>query len=120
MKLNEIVNKAGFRMGFDKKKSILDGAYELHAMPGRFVYQPGKFVMDTDQFRIEARKGKRVVGWVNFEQKGDALEALDLVVLKDYRRQGIATEMYKFAEELGNTIRPSSKQTGLGKAFWKK
>lgn len=120
MKLNEVVNKVGFKMGFDKKKSILDGKYELRAMPGRFIYQPGKFVTDTDQFRIEAYKGKLLVGWVNFENIDNALEALDLVVLKDYRRQGIASEMYKFAEELGNTIRPSSKQTTLGKAFWKK
>lgn len=104
MKINEIVNKAGFKMGFDKKKSILDGAYELRAMPGRFIHVPGKFVIDTDQFRIEAHKGKRLAGWVNFEQVDNALEALDLFVTKDYRRQGIASEMYKFAEELGNTI----------------
>lgn len=118
MKLTEVLNKAVFRLGFEKSKPILDGKYLLKAMPGRFTYVPGKFVTETDQFRIEAYKGKTLVGWVNFENKGDHLEALDLVVTKEHRRKGIATEMYKFAKELGNDIKASDKQTSLGKAFW--
>jgi len=120
MKLTEVLNKQVFRLGFEKSKPILDGKYLLKAMPGRFTYQPGKFVTETDQFRIEAYKGKTLVGWVNFENKKDHLEALDLVVNKEHRRKGIATEMYTFAKELGNDIKASDKQTSLGKAFWDK
>lgn len=120
MKICEVVNKAVFRMGFNKMKSILNGKYELRAMPGNFEYVPGKFVTTSKQFRIEAYDRKLLIGWVNFEVVDDKLEALDLVVTKDYRRQGIATEMYSFARELGNTIQPSGKQTKLGKEFWSK
>ena len=118
MRLYEVINPKIFNLGFEQKKSILDGKYELIAKAGPMLYSPGKVVTKSEQFRIEAYKKRVLVGWVNFEQKGDHLEALDLFVNKHHRQKGIASEMYVFAKELGNTIKPSSKQTALGKAFW--
>lgn len=120
MLLNEIINQSVFRRGFEKSKEILDGEFTLVAKHGYIQYSPTKKINVSHQFRIEAFRGKEQVGWVNFEPRGESLEALDLVVIEKYRRKGIATEMYKFAKELGNSIIPSSKQTALGKAFWTK
>lgn len=123
MKVNELfeaVNPKVFRAGFEKTKEILDGKYKLVATNGYLPYTTPQTLV-SKQFRIEVRTAKNVrVGWVNFENIDDNLEALDLVVEPKHRRKGIATEMYKFAKELGNTIKPSSKQTGMGKAFWTK
>ena len=120
MRVDEIINQSIFRRGFEKTKEILDGKFTLVAKHGYIQYSSTKKINVSTQFRIEAYKGKEQVAWVNFEPHGENLEALDLVVTEKYRRLGIATEMYKFAKELGNSIIPSSKQTALGKAFWNK
>lgn len=117
MRLVELVNPKVFHRGFER--SMEYGPYTLVATPGYFRYgqKPGE---PSDQFRIEARKGRVMVGWVNFENIDDNLEALDLHIDPKHRRKGIATAMYKFAKELGNSISPSSKQTAMGKLFWNK
>jgi hypothetical protein len=120
MLLNELVNNSVFNRGFEKTKDILDGKITLVAKHGYLPYSSTKKINVSHQFRIEALNGKQLVGWVNFERRGDDLEALDLVVNEPYRRKGIASQMYAFAKELGNSITPSSKQTALGKAFWTK
>lgn len=118
--LFETVNKKVFTQGFEQERSILDGEYKLVAKHGYLPYTKPQ-TMYSKQFRIEARTKKGVVvGWVNFENKDDNLEALDLDVADKHQRKGIATEMYKFARDLGNSIKPSSKQTGSGKKFWNK
>ena len=116
--LLERVNEKLFWQGTEETKPIMDGEYVLTARAG-YVKLGAKPAYKSEQFRIEAKTKKGVhVAWVNFENKDGALEALDLFVEARHRRKGIATEMYKFARELGNDIRPSSKQTGLGKQFW--
>lgn len=113
--LCERVNRDIFRPGFEKTKLVLDDKYKLVATPG-YVKLGDK---ESTQFRIEIQtiRGTKL-GWVNFEIKDGKLEALDLNVDKNFRRRGFATEMYKFARELGNDIAPSLKQTELGKKFW--
>jgi hypothetical protein len=75
---------------------------------------------DSTQFEIRAEAGlKNQVAWVKFEQHDNHLEALDVVVQPAWRRYGIASEMYKFARELKNDIKPSKLQTAMGKEFWK-
>ena len=118
--INEKVNDKLFYQGYEKNKSILDGNIILVASAGYVGYgsRPG---YKSTQFRIVAKTAKGAeIGWVNFENKDDKLEALDLTIQPQYRRQGIATEMYKFARELGNDISPSKLQTTMGKAFWSK
>ncbi len=119
MLLTEIVNKSIFNRGFEKTKTILNGKYELTAKCGIIPYNPNKKINVSSQFRIEAKKGKQLVGWVNFEERNNSLVAIDVVVVEEHRRKGIATAMYDFAKELGNSISPSSMQTKLGKEFWK-
>jgi GNAT superfamily N-acetyltransferase len=123
----EATNPAVFKRGFSKIKEILGGEYTLTATPGYFKYRTEAAPVKSEQFRIECKDKKgNLVGWVNFEEKRDHsdktdnLEAIDLVVNKEHRRKGIATEMYKFARELKNDIRPSSKQTSMGQQFWRK
>jgi ribosomal protein S18 acetylase RimI-like enzyme len=121
MKLAELfekINDKVFWQDFSKDKEILDGAYTLQARCGWIkINAPNKY--KSDQFRITAKSKKQgEVGWVNFEVKDGKLEALDLSIQPAHRRKGIATEMYKFARELGNDIAPSRLQTGMGKQFW--
>jgi len=120
---DETVNPAVFKRGFEKTKPY--GKYTLVAKHGALPYIPGKKASESDQFRIEAYNGKAMVGWVNFKVNGlgfgpkdHSLEAIDLNVESSHRRKGIATAMYKFANELGNDIRASSMQTSNGKDFW--
>ena len=116
----ETVNDKLFYQGYEHKKPILGGKYVLLATSGYVGYgaKPGH---KSTQFRIVARTAKGAeVGWVNFENKDDRLEALDLSIQPAHRRRGIATEMYRFARELGNDIAPSRLQTGMGKQFWNK
>jgi len=47
---------------------------------------------------VEARRGKELVGSADFEHHGDKLVPGKVQVDPQYRRQGIATAMYKFAE----------------------
>ena len=112
---NESVNSAAFRRGFERQKKF--GRYTLIATPGRFLLHQ-KFNEPSDQFTISVFYRGHKVGWVNFEIVDDNLEALDLYVEPRHRRRGLATAMYKFAVELGNDVKPSGKQTALGRAFW--
>jgi len=114
----ETVNDKIFWTDFHEERPILDGQYTLVATAGYVGYgaKPGH---KSTQFRIVAKTAKGAeVGWVNFENKDDRLEALDLSIQPAHRRRGIATEMYRFARELGNDIQPSKMQTGMGKQFW--
>ena len=118
--VSEKVDPKAFKPGYEKTKELPNG-FTLTATPG--TVNLGQ--KDSEFFRIEVSKGKARVGWVNFmrfddyDGKGDdVLQAFDLHISKDYRRKGLATELYKFARELGNSIVPSTLQTSGGKAFW--
>jgi len=117
--LTDDVNQEIFRVGFEKSKPILGGKVVLMATPGMIPYHPTKKITSSDQFRITAKdKDGTQIGWVNFEMIGNELEAIDVVVDPSYRRQGIASEMYRFAKELsGSSLPPSGKLTKHGRAF---
>ena len=118
--LDEDVNDNLFWTGYEKKKPILDGQFILVATAG-YVGYGAKPDHRSNQFRIVVKTAKgSEIGWVNFEKHDDHLEALDLSIQPAFRRKGIATEMYKFARELGNNIAKSKLQTGMGKVFWAK
>lgn len=118
--LFEKVNDKIFWTDFSRTKTILDGQYKLSASAG-YVGYGAKPNFKSTQFRIVAKTSNGAeIGWVNFENVDDKLEALDLVIQPAHRRKGIATEMYKYARELGNDIAPSKLQTGMGKEFWHK
>ena len=116
--ISETVNDKLFFSGYEKKKEVLNGDVVLVASAG-YVGYGAKPNFRSKQFRIVAKSKKGTeIGWVNFEKHEDHLEALDLNIIPAFRRKGIATEMYKFAKELGNDIAPSKLQTSMGKLFW--
>jgi len=104
-----------------QEKIVTDKAgreYKLVAKPGpRELGQ--KFNSPSRLFTIEAYLLDRAVrvAWVNFVNHGEHLEAEDVVVEPKYRRRGLASAMYNFAKELGNDVKPSDKQTALGREF---
>jgi ribosomal protein S18 acetylase RimI-like enzyme len=118
--LFEAVNKDIFWSSFKEEKEILGGKYKLIATAG-YIEHGAANQYKSKQFKIVAKTAKnKQVALVNFEVKDNKLEAIDITVDADHRRKGIATEMYKFARELGNDIQKSEKQTALGKKFWSK
>lgn len=69
---------------------------------------------------VRALDGKLVVGTVTFEVL-KKLHPIRVDVLAEFRRQGIATMMYRHAEvAAGKTIQRSTDQSDYGRALWKK
>jgi GNAT superfamily N-acetyltransferase len=62
----------------------------------------------------------RVVFDVQFQGDDTILVAQDLMILPEYRGQGIAAIMYDYAKELGYRVERSGEQTDAGKQFWDK
>jgi len=62
------------------------------------------------------------VAQVNFFIRGTPesgyLESLNTWVAPEYRGKGIASTIYAYARMLGNTVKPSSNQTGQGRQMW--
>ena len=118
--LNEKVNDKIFYTNFGESKSILDGKYILKARAGYVkIDSPNKFKSHKFEIKIYTAKGSEI-GYANFEQFGDHLEAESIKIEPAHRQKGIATEVYKFVRELGNDIQPSKLQTGMGKQLWSK
>lgn len=68
---------------------------------------------------IKAYIGDVFVGDLYLVQDDGNWVAYGVNVLPDYRRRGIATTLYNYAEKLlGIKLKPSSSQTDDGKAFW--
>ena len=124
--VDEYVNKDTVTPGFKKEKWIMGGKYKLVA-----TARDRKNDKDAEGLIIKVidpedtsafRPGE--VGSVRLIVKGDgsyddrALSASLLGVDDDHQRKGLASAMYQFARELGNSIIPSNAQTDMGKAFW--
>lgn len=118
--MSESINPLVFRRGFEKTKEILNGQYMLKAYHGALPYSPTKKIHQSENFHIDAytAKGSKV-GGVTYKVTDNNLEAVFVEVKPEYRRQGIAKEMYVFAKELGNDIIPSSMRIYNGNDFGK-
>jgi hypothetical protein len=111
------INPEVFKDGFEKLKKLADGTW-LRAFS------------EDGVLKVEARKDGHIVGTTVFDQspaKGVPfdetpsslnLEAHTADVVRSERGKGHATEMYKFAAELGNDIQASENQTQAGRAMW--
>lgn len=118
--LNEKVNDKIFYTNFDASKEILDGKYKLVARAGYVrMGSANKYKSHMFEIRVRTAKGTEV-GYANFEQHEDHLEAESIKIEPAHRQKGIASEIYKFVRELGNDIQPSKLQTGMGKLLWAK
>jgi GNAT superfamily N-acetyltransferase len=62
----------------------------------------------------------RVVFDVQYQGRDTVLVAQDLMILPEYRGQGIAAVMYDYAKELGYRVERSGEQTDAGRSFWDK
>lgn len=109
----ESVNVDNFKKGFRMEKSIPNSNYKLIASCGWI--NKGDV---SDELKVTAMDGRTEAGYATFKINKDSLEAHDLQIKPMFRRKGIASEIYKFVEELGNTIKPSNLQTSDGKKFW--
>lgn len=60
-----------------------------------------------------------LVGSTDFSQVGNDIESQGVDVSAFHRRKGIATAIYRYAQEVsGQKIVPSESQTSMGKSFW--
>lgn len=67
---------------------------------------------------ISADHDGYLVGQVSFNIRGDTLVAGKVTVHPDFRRKGVATQMYNYAKSLGYSITPSASRTDDGLSFW--
>lgn len=111
--IQEQVNSKSFEKGFRKSKFILDGSIEIIASAG-WIYKG-----DTSKYlKITIKDKDREIGWAEFKNMGEHLEANTITIQPAYRRKGIATEVYKFVKELGNDIKQSDLVSNDGKKLW--
>jgi GNAT superfamily N-acetyltransferase len=107
------INPEVFKEGFEKLKQLADGTW-LRAYS------------DMGEFRIEAIKDSHKIGETYMgpeyrDRKTSAERDLQGWITRvdpEHQRKGIASEMYKFASELGNDVVPSAARTDAGKAMW--
>ena len=77
---------------------------------------------NTGGVEVHAYRDGQEVGWVRFSRlKTGQVKAAMVHVPERFRRQGVASAMYRYArQELGLDIVPSDSQTDQGRAFWNK
>lgn len=112
------INPEVFREGFQKIKELVGGR-KLVAYSTRDEYGP-VFRVSTrgpDGAELGSADFIPTRGGLKMMKDRDLMSALTEVDPR-VQRQGLATEMYKFAAELGNDIVPSTAQTLEGKAMW--
>jgi hypothetical protein len=123
MKVHELFEKVNdkiFFTNFHKEKEVLDGKYKLVATAGYVrMGAPNKYKSHMFKIDVKTAKGSSV-GYANFEQHDDHLEAESIKIEPAHREKGLASEVYKFVRELGNDVKPSKLQTGMGKQLWAK
>lgn len=109
------VNMNVMKDGFQKLKQLADGTW-LRAHN------------DGTMFHIDAMKDGHKIAHVEMapeyidRMSSDErnMKAYMTHVREDMRGKGYASEMYKFASELGNDVQRSESQTPMGKAMWDK
>ena len=104
-----------FRRREEKEPTKQFGPYLLKAESDSY----GDYI----SLRIYASLEGKTIGGANFETAPGAKEATvisstDTYVYDPHKRKGVASAMYRFAEELGYTVIPSNEQTPDGELFF--
>jgi hypothetical protein len=102
------INPAVFKEGFEKLKQLADGTWLRAFSHG-------------DSLTIEAIKDSKKVAGAIYEKtdKYAAPSETNLAAtMVGSKQRGLATEIYKFASQLGNDIVPSKVRTSEGTALW--
>ena len=123
IQVQEYINKKILAPGWKDTQTILDGRYRLEAEVREWAKKPTLFihVYDDRATDWEGNPRPKEAGYTRFVSRGllfKDLVASMVYVNPEYRKQGIASAMYKYAHELGNTVKPSTAQLPGGKALW--
>ena len=111
----EKVSSASLTPGFSQSREISDGEFKLEATSD---------VEGLLSIKVYDKGGKEI-GFASFSKrkresdKEAYLRAGMITVISRYRKRGIAREIYKFVNDLGNDIMPSDNQTADGQNMWK-
>jgi len=110
------VNPEVFIEGFQKAKDLVERGLRLIARGAKdslaiYAYDPQTREIAGRATFVPSRGGLVELKDRNLHSAGTEVDPF-------FQRQGLATEMYKFARELGNDIEPSKFQTEQGKAMW--
>ena len=115
---SEKINPDTLKSGFKQEREILSGQYRMVAT-GDDGHGGALVITVFTNF------GKpEEVGYAGFsvrersEDKEPYLRAGMVAISPRFRKLGIAKEIYKFANDIGNDIMPSTNQTDDGKAMW--
>lgn len=117
----EYINKQVFQDGWKDTQQL--GQYRLEAEVKRWVDKPRLYVKVYDDAAktLAGNPVTQEIAYAKFSPRGLFFKDLvaDMIHVDGrYRRQGIATAIYKYAHSLGNTIKPSMAQLPDGKRFW--
>jgi hypothetical protein len=116
--VKEYVNKDVLQPGWHAETPIRNGELTLKAS-----VKSDEYLDNKPRLWIEiCDHQNRRVAFARFNVHGlfsKALKASMVHVDDEYRRQGIATIIYNYVHNLGNTIKPSFIQLGPGKEMWK-
>jgi GNAT superfamily N-acetyltransferase len=124
VQVKEYINKKVLSPGWKDTQTILDGRYRLEAEVREWAKKPTLFihVYDDQATDWEGNTRSKEAGYARFSPRGFLFKDLVAGMVyahPEYRRQGIASAMYKYAHELGNTVKPSTAQLPGGKALWR-
>ena len=113
--ITERINQKSIQAGFKDHQKVMGGKFDLYAdSDGRTL---------TVKLHDPNADFWEVAAWARFEVKGlffmKNLQSLKTWVEPQYRRMGLATTIYQYVQNLGNTIKPAVVRTDMGKAMWK-
>lgn len=116
---SEKINPDSLKSGFKQERDILNGQFRIVATGSDNQYGGALTITvftNTDK--------PEEVGYAGFsvrerrEDNEPHLRAGMIAISPRFRKLGIAKEIYKFANDIGNDIMPSTNQTDDGKAMW--
>lgn len=119
----EYINKQVLKSGWKDTQTIL-GRYRLEAQVKDWMDKPRLFINVYDDHAPGWEKGSKTTSEVadaKFSPRGLFFKDLvaDMIHVRgEYRRQGVATAIYKYVHSLGNSVKPSVAQLPAGKAMW--
>ena len=115
----EKINPDCLKSGFKHRQDILGGKFYLVAIGDDTEYGGSL----TIQVFTNTEKPEEIgfAGFSKRERKEDNephLRAGMIAISPRFRKLGIATEIYKFVNNIGNDIMPSGNQTDDGRMMW--
>ena len=130
MKISEVINPDIVRDDFHAEKIIDSPVGKLRLVAKNIatgnvpqfvvsvINEEGQSIGHFRFVVVDYKPSKKILGFKLKSKLDPYVTGGNVSVWGEYQRKGIATQVYKFVRELGNDMRPSTKQTAAGKAFW--